>query len=81
MFVNDNRLRMRFKRQPRVVGTTCFYVPTNRLLQTDGLEPGKMVRIMETPQGKNDLFIEVLACDQVDTPENRKSVLWKDLAQ
>ena len=40
-----------------------------------------MVRIMETPQGKNDLFIEVLACDQVDTPENRKSVLWKDLAQ
>lgn len=60
MFVNDLNLLMRFKRQPRVLGTLCKYVPSNTLLHNQKLEYGEDVRIVGHPDNENDLFVNVV---------------------
>jgi len=68
MFVADQNLRMRFQRQPRVLGTCCRYVPSNTILQTQGLAYGCEVRIVSHPQNGNDLFVGVVPADQIRGP-------------
>jgi hypothetical protein len=60
MYVNDLNLLMRFKRQPRVLGTYCRYVPSNTLLHNKQLEYGESVRIVGHPDNENDLFVNVV---------------------
>lgn len=60
MFVADQNLRMRFQRQPRVLGTRCLYVPSNTITQTQGLDYGVEVRIVSHPVNRNDLFVGVI---------------------
>ena len=97
MFVADQNLRMRFQRQPRVLGTLCRYVPSNTILQTTGLAYGDEVRIVSHPENGNDLFVGVVPAsefprfspDRVDKmwvsanikADSIKLVIWKDLAQ
>ena len=65
MFVDDQNLRMRFQRQPRILGTRCRYVPSNSILQTQGLAYGCEVRIVSHPQNGNDLFVGVALSDNI----------------
>jgi hypothetical protein len=60
MDVKDLNLLMRFKRQPRVLGTLCRYVPSNTLLHNKKLEYGHKVRIVGHPENENDLFVNVI---------------------
>ena len=64
MFVDDQNLRMRFQRQPRVLGTRCIYVPSNTITQTQGLAFGAEVRIVSHPETGNDLFVGVIPSDE-----------------
>ena len=64
MFVADKNLRMRFQRQPRVLGTRCLYVPSNTITQTQGLAYGIEVRIVSHPVNGNDLFVGVVPSNE-----------------
>lgn len=70
MYVNDLNLLMRFKRQPRVLGTVCRYVPANSLLHNKKLEYGVNVRIVGHPDNENDLFVNVVLLSNFNIQEN-----------
>lgn len=59
MITNDFNLYMKFQRQPRVIGTKCFYAPTNRLLIPPGIQAGERVFIVDFPQSKDDVYVTV----------------------
>lgn len=59
MLIGDIDLYMKFKRQPRVKGTICFYAPTNKLLIPKGIKRGDKVFIIDYPQSKDDVYVTV----------------------
>lgn len=59
MITNDLSLYMKFQRQPRVIGTKCFYAPSNRLLIPPGIKAGDKVFIVDFPQSGDDVYITV----------------------
>jgi len=59
MITNDLNLYMKFQRQPRVLGTVCFYAPTNRLLVPPGIKPGDLVFICDYTQSGDDVYVTV----------------------
>lgn len=61
MITNDLNLYMKFQRQPRVLGTQCYYAPTNKLLVPPGIKPGAHVFICDFTQSGDDVYVTV--CD------------------
>lgn len=59
MKINDLDLYMKFQRQPRVLGTQCFYAPTNKLLIPDGIKKGEKVFIVDYTQSDDDVYVTV----------------------
>lgn len=59
MVITDIDLYMKFQRQPRVLGTVCFYAPTNKLLIPDGIQRGEKVFIIAYTQSKDDVYVTV----------------------
>jgi len=59
MVITDIDLYMKFQRQPRVLGTMCFYAPTNKLLIPDGIKRGERVFIVDYTQSKDDVYVTV----------------------
>lgn len=59
MITNDLQLFMKFQRQPRVIGTKCYYAPTNRLLVPPGIKPGDKVFICDYTQSSDDVYVTV----------------------
>jgi hypothetical protein len=64
MVVTDIDLYMKFQRPPRVLGTVCYYAPTNKLLIPDGIVRGQKVFIVDYTQSKDDVYVTVadVAC-------------------
>lgn len=61
MVTNDFDLYMKFQRQPRVIGTKCYYAPTNKLLIPSGIKRGDHVFICDYTQSGDDVYVTV--CD------------------
>lgn len=61
MITNDLNLYMKFQRQPRVIGTKCYYAPTNKLLVPPGIKPGDKVFICDYTKSDDDVYVTV--CD------------------
>ena len=59
MITNDLQLYMKFQRQPRVLGTLCYYAPTNKLLVPPGIKPGDRVFICGYTQSGDDVYVTV----------------------
>lgn len=59
MVITDIDLYMKFQRQPRVLGTICYYAPTNKLLIPDGIRRGDKVFIVDYTQSKDDVYVTV----------------------
>ena len=59
MVITDIDLYMKFQRQPRVLGTICYYAPTNKLLIPDGITRGDKVFIVDFTQSKDDVYVTV----------------------
>lgn len=59
MVINDIDLYMKFQRQPRALGTICFYAPTNKLLIPDGIKRGDKVFVVDYTQSKDDVYVTV----------------------
>lgn len=59
MQVTDIDLYMKFQRQPRTLGTVCYYAPTNKLLIPDGISRGDKVFIVDYTQSKDDVYVTV----------------------
>ena len=59
MVITDIDLYMKFQRQPRVLGTICYYAPTNKLLIPDGISRGDRVFIVDYTQSKDDVYVTV----------------------
>lgn len=59
MLITDIDLYMKFQRQPRRLGTVCFYAPTNKLLIPDGIKRGDSVFIVDYTQSKDDVYVTV----------------------
>lgn len=59
MVITDIDLYMKFQRQPRVLGTICYYAPTNKLLIPDGINRGAKVFIVDYTQSKDDVYVTV----------------------
>lgn len=59
MITNDLNLFMKFQRQPRVLGTVCYYAPTNRLLVPPGIKPGDRVFICDYTKSGDDVYVTV----------------------
>lgn len=59
MIINDLDLYMKFQRQPRVVGTECYYAPTNRLLIPPGIKRGAKVWIADYTESEDDVYVTV----------------------
>jgi hypothetical protein len=59
MITNDLNLYMKFQRQPRVLGTICYYAPTNKLLVPPGIKPGDRVFICDYTQSGDDVYVTV----------------------
>lgn len=59
MTITDIDLYMKFQRQPRVLGTVCYYAPTNKLLIPDGIKRGDQVFIVDFTQSKDDVYVTV----------------------
>jgi hypothetical protein len=50
---------MKFQRQPRALGTICFYAPSNKLLIPDGINRGDQVFVIDYPQSRDDMYVTV----------------------
>ena len=50
---------MKFQRQPRALGTICYYAPTNKLLIPDGISRGDRVFVVDYTQSKDDVYVTV----------------------
>lgn len=61
MQINDYDLYMKFQRQPRVLGTQCYYAPSNKLLIPNGIKKGEHVFICAYTQSDDDVYVTV--CD------------------
>lgn len=59
MVITDIDLYMKFQRQPRILGTICYYAPTNKLLIPDGIKRGARVFIVDYTQSKDDVYVTV----------------------
>jgi len=59
MVITDIDLYMKFQRQPRAIGTVCYYAPTNKLLIPDGIKRGDKVFIIDYTQIKDDVYVTV----------------------
>jgi hypothetical protein len=59
MQITDIDLYMKFQRQPRVLGTICYYAPKNKLLIPDGIKRGEKVFIVDYTQSKDDVYVTV----------------------
>lgn len=59
MVISDIDLYMKFQRQPRALGTICFYAPTNKLLIPDGIQRGAKVFVVDYTQSKDDVYVTV----------------------
>lgn len=59
MIITDIDLYRKFQRQPRVLGTVCYYAPTNKLLIPDGIKRGEQVFIVDYTQSKDDVYVTV----------------------
>ena len=59
MVISDIDLYMKFQRQPRALGTICFYAPTNKLLIPDGINRGDKVFVVDYTQSKDDVYVTV----------------------
>jgi hypothetical protein len=59
MLTTDIDLYMKFQRQPRVLGTICYYAPKNKLLIPDGIKRGDQVFIIAHTQSKDDVYVTV----------------------
>lgn len=96
MFVSDYKLGFRFIRQPRALGTQCIYAPLNDLLKNPDIKVGEELIIVNHPENKVDLFVDVVAnkhCPRIPcyktikdvmgeiATEHIKKVMWRDLIQ
>jgi len=59
MIITDIDLYMKFQRQPRALGTICYYAPTNKLLIPDGIKRGDKVFVIDYTQSKDDVYVTV----------------------
>ena len=59
MLTNDLQLYMKFQRQPRVIGTQCYYAPVNKLLIPPGIKAGDHVFICDFTQSDDDVYVTV----------------------
>lgn len=59
MQITDIDLYMKFQRQPRTLGTVCYYAPTNKLLIPDNISRGEKVFIIDYTQSKDDVYVTV----------------------
>jgi len=59
MIITDIDLYMKFQRQPRALGTICYYAPTNKLLIPDGIKRGDRVFVVDYTQSKDDVYVTV----------------------
>lgn len=59
MTITDIDLYMKFQRQPRALGTVCYYAPTNKLLIPDGISRGDRVFVIDYTQSKDDVYVTV----------------------
>jgi hypothetical protein len=59
MKISDLDLFMKFQRQPRIIGTECYYAPTNKLLIPPGIKRGDHVFICDAVESGDDVYVTV----------------------
>lgn len=69
MKVSDLDLYMKFHRQPRVIGTECYYAPTNKLLIPPGIKRGARVFICDYTESGDDVYVTVAPMEYHFTPK------------